>query len=103
MMVVNEMLGHPAFVTSYWDVVLEELREILEMDSGIDPPAEVNTSIMLAMRPDLVWQSFIELIDQDLLDPSNLREADVYPFRTNRDRDKYWSYRKCRIGNLGER
>lgn len=96
MMEINEMLGRPAFVTSYWDVAREDLRGILEVDSGIGHSAEAETSIMLAMRPDLVRRPFDESIGPDRPDPSDLREGVVYTFRTYRDRTSIGV-----IGNAG--
>lgn len=83
---INEMLGRPAFVATYWNAVGSAMREILDTDTGIGHSGEAETSILLALRPDLVERPFDRSKGPDRPDPEELREGVAFTFRTYRDR-----------------
>jgi len=61
---------HPDVIpvgASYWDVAAEELREIMERQSAVGHACELETSMMLALHPDLVRT---EAMDDDGIYPT---------------------------------
>lgn len=83
---INKMLGRPAFTINYWSAARGKLKNILDTDSGIGHAAEAETSIMLALRPDLVKRPFDKSIGPDQPDPEEIRGGMAYTFRTYEDR-----------------
>lgn len=83
---INKMLGRPAFAINYWDSAREEMQNILDTDSGIGHSGEAETSIMLALRPELVRRPFDQAIGPDRPDPEEIRGGMAYTFRTYEDR-----------------
>ncbi|MEX2574572.1 MAG: creatininase family protein [Balneolaceae bacterium] len=86
LMDINRQLGRPAFLTTYWSAARGEISDILDTDSGIGHSAEAETSLLLALRPDLVRQPFDSSTGPDRPDPADLREGIAYTFRTYEDR-----------------
>ena len=64
--VVNEFtrdFGVPMVSCTYWDLADAQFREILEVQHGVMHGGEVETSLMLAVAPELVWLDRLAGID----------------------------------------
>lgn len=82
---INKMLGRPAFTINYWDSAREEMKNILDTDKDIGHSGEAETSIILALRPDLVDRPFDQATGPDRPDPEEIDQrkgAMAYTFRT---------------------
>lgn len=86
---INKMLGRPAFAINYWDSAKEELKNILDTDEDIGHSGEAETSIVMALRPELIKRPLDKAIGPDRPDPIEIdqrRDAMAYTFRTMEDR-----------------
>ncbi|MGI6149604.1 MAG: creatininase family protein [Limnochordia bacterium] len=84
---VNLALGIVALGVDYWNAARGEFAQILDSDSGIGHAGEAETSLMLAIDPELVkphrmWRG------PDVPDPEELASGAMYTFRTFRARTK---------------
>ena len=84
---INRMMGRPVFVMTYWDTARRELQDILEDQKTIRHACEAETSMMLALKPELVGP-FTGLTGPDQPDPEELTSGVAYTFRTFEHRTK---------------